>query len=177
MAHSIHIQEVYWLTFSFALNLFVAAQSSSRSIAVRLSVSGSVGLSVRSSVRLLVRPSVSPLVRASVRWSADDCEKVIKKNHKKNLFSTKKSNSNCDETQLKLLWNSNCDETQKPNFRWNSKTQIVMKLKNSNGNETQWLKLWGNSKTQTVMNIKNSICDETQKLNLLWNSKLNLIKT
>ena len=47
--------------------------------------------------------------------------------------------------------NLNCDETQKLKLWWNSKTQIVMKLKK--------LKFWFNSKTQILMIIKTSNCE------------------
>ena len=64
-----------------------------------------------------------------------------------------------------------------PQLRWNSKTQIMMKL-NSYIDETQELKLlWSsntifflwNSKTQIFMKLKNSKCDKTQKLKLWQN--------
>ena len=56
----------------------------------------------------------------------------------------------------------------------NWKTQMVIKLKNSNFDETQKLILWWNSKTQIVIKLKiqiviklkNSKCEETQKLKL-----------
>ena len=65
----------------------------------------------------------------------------------------------------------NCDETQKIKFWWNSKTQIVvklkknpvvMKLKYSNGDKK--------SKTQIVTKLKNSKGDITQKLKL-WKKR------
>jgi hypothetical protein len=52
------------------------------------------------------------------------------------------------------LKNSNCDEIEKLKLWWNSKTEIVTKLK---------LKLLQNSKTQIVTKLKNSNCDKTQK--------------
>jgi hypothetical protein len=51
------------------------------------------------------------------------------------------------------LKNSNCAETQKLKLWWNSKTQIVIKLK---------LKWWQNSKSQIVTKLKNSNRDNTQ---------------
>ena len=54
------------------------------------------------------------------------------------------------QTQIVMKLNkSNCDVTQKIKLWWNSKTQIVIKLK---------------KKTQIVIKLKNLICDETQKL-------------
>ena len=54
----------------------------------------------------------------------------------------KPKNSNCDETQkLKLWWNSKTQIVMKLK---NSKPHIVMKLKNSNGNKIKIFKLWQN---------------------------------
>ena len=86
----------------------------------------------------------------------------------------------CDLTQ-----NLNCDQIKKLKLWWNSKTQIVMKLKNSNCDKTQKLKLWRNlkpklwwiSNTQIVMKLKNSNCDEIQKLKMWWNSKTKMVTT
>ena len=100
---------------------------------------------------------------------------------------------NCDETQnLIYLKNSNCDHTEKFKLWWNSKTQIVMKLKtqivmtlktsncdktlNSNCNKTQKLKFCQNSKTQIVTKLKlwqKSNCEKksiTQNVTKLKNS-------
>ena len=74
------------------------------------------------------------------------------------------------------VWVYFCDTTQKLKLWWNSKTQIVIKLKNSNYDQTQKLKLWKNSKTKIVIKLnfwQNSSCDKTQivtKLKLWQNS-------
>ena len=60
----------------------------------------------------------------------------------------KLKNSNSDKIQI-----LNCDETQKLKLWWNSKTQVMMKLKNSNCDETP--------KTKTKMTLKNLSCHET----------------
>ena len=60
------------------------------------------------------------------------------------------------------LKKSSCDETPKLKFRWNSKTQIVMKLN---------LKCWQNSKIQSVTKFKNSNCDKTWKLKF-WKTQI-----
>ena len=56
------------------------------------------------------------------------------------------------------LKNSNYDETKKIKLWWNSKTQIVIKLK-----------------TPIVLKLKNSNCDEIQKLKLWWNLKTKMV--
>ena len=60
---------------------------------------------------------------------------------------------------------SNCDENQKLKLWWNSKTQIVMKLKNLNCDETKKLKLWQKLKNSILTKFKlwqNSNCDKIQ---------------
>ena len=55
---------------------------------------------------------------------------------------------------------------------WNSKTQIVMKLKNSNCDETQNLKVWWNSKTPIVTKLQlwqNSKTQNVSKIKLWQN--------
>ena len=64
-------------------------------------------------------------------------------------------------------------KTQKIKLWWNSKIQIVIKLKNSNGDKTPKLKLWKNPETQIVTKQKKITCDLTQivtKLKLGQNS-------
>ena len=76
----------------------------------------------------------------------------------------KLKNPNCDETQ-----NTNCDETQKLKLRWNSKAQIVIKLKNLKCHKTK-KKLGQNSNWDKTQNVKKSNCDKTQivKKLLVW---------
>ena len=70
--------------------------------------------------------------------------------------------SNCDETQ-----NSNCDKTQLKLW-WNSKTQIVIKLKNSNCDETKKLKWWQTLKTKNGDKTKkNSYCEKNPKTQIV----------
>ena len=85
---------------------------------------------------------------------------------KKNIFSCHNSFFSQQKKPI-LTKNLNCDETQKLKLWWNSKTQILMKLKNSNCDETK--------KTQIVMKLKKSNCDETQQLKLRWNSKTQIM--
>ena len=86
-----------------------------------------------------------------------------------NYIWKQKMNVNYNFSPLPLL---KCfhQKTQKLHFWWNSKTQVVMKLKNSNCDETQKLKLWWNSKTHIVIKLNNSNCDKTQKHKLWCNS-------
>ena len=65
---------------------------------------------------------------------------------------------------LTKLKNRNCDKIQKLNLGWNSKTQMVTKLKNSN---------WDKTHTKIVTELKNPNCDKTwivTKLKLWQNS-------
>ena len=119
---------------------------------------------------LLVRPSIGWSVCPSVRQSVSPMK----------------------------LKNSNWDKTQKLKLLWNSKTQILDKLKdsmcdktkNSNCDETQKCKMQVNlktqivtkpntqkSKTQIVAKLKNSNLDKTQIVTKLNNSKCNKTKT
>ena len=66
------------------------------------------------------------------------------------------------------LKNSKFDETQKLKLWWNSKIQIVMKLKKINCDELK-TQMWWKSKTSILMKLKKSNCDETEKLKVWWN--------
>ena len=82
---------------------------------------------------------------------------------------------------LKSFDNSNCDKTQQLNFRQNSKTSIVTKLKKLDKTQKlrlsqNWkLKRWQNSKTQIVTKLIYSNCDKTQKLKFWQNPKTQIV--
>ena len=68
----------------------------------------------------------------------------------------KLKNSKCDETKQIKLWRKKTYIVTKPKTQigLKLKNQIVMNPKNSNSDETQKLKMWYNSKTQIVMKLK-----------------------
>ena len=93
-----------------------------------------------------------------------------------------RQNSDCDSSESsdqKIISQQNLkktisQKTQKLKLRWNSKPQMLMKLKNSNCDLTQKLKLWTNSKTQILTKLWNSNCDKTQNWNGYKTQKLKL---